>query len=68
MKYNVEEDDGFSNVNVHGENRNSAADEMGKKMGWKGTGGQRGDRGCREGTEGAAGFDGRLLSTALEGG
>ena len=40
------EEGGFSNVNAHGENRNSAADEMGKKMGWKGTGGaERGQRG-----------------------
>ena len=28
----------------------------------------RGDRGGQRGAEGAAGFDGRLLSTALEGG
>ena len=30
--------------------------------------GKRWDRGDRGGAEGAAGFDGRLLSTALEGG
>ena len=36
-------------------------------MRW-GKDGMEGDMGGREGTEGAAGFDGRPLSTALEGG